>query len=34
MILNRWHSLLSPLLNWYFDRIVDKTVDRVDRTNK
>jgi 3-dehydrosphinganine reductase len=25
MILNRWHSLLSPLLNWYFDRIIDKT---------
>lgn len=24
-ILNRWHSLLSPLINWYFDRIVDKT---------
>jgi 3-dehydrosphinganine reductase len=24
-ILNRWHSLLSPLLNWYFDKIVDKT---------
>jgi 3-dehydrosphinganine reductase len=24
-ILNRWHSLLSPLLNWHFDRIVDKT---------
>jgi 3-dehydrosphinganine reductase len=24
-ILNRWHSLLSPLLNWYFDRIVDRT---------
>ncbi|MEO0014429.1 MAG: hypothetical protein RLZZ535_2818, partial [Cyanobacteriota bacterium] len=24
-ILNRWHSLLSPLMNWYFDRIVDKT---------
>jgi 3-dehydrosphinganine reductase len=24
-ILNRWHSLLSPLLNWYFDRIIDKT---------
>ena len=21
-ILNRWHSLLIPLLNWYFDRIV------------
>lgn len=34
MILNRWHSLLSPLLNWYFDRIVDQTVDRVDKTNK
>lgn len=34
MILNRWHSLLSPVLNWYFDRIIDKTVDRVDRTNK
>ncbi|MEO1692251.1 MAG: SDR family oxidoreductase [Cyanobacteria bacterium J06631_6] len=24
-ILNRWHSLLSPLLNWYFDRIVSQT---------
>jgi 3-dehydrosphinganine reductase len=24
-ILNRWHSLLSPLLHWYFDRIVDIT---------
>jgi 3-dehydrosphinganine reductase len=24
-ILNRWHSLLSPLLNWYFDKIVDRT---------
>ena len=21
-MLNRWHSLLTPLLNWYFDRIV------------
>lgn len=31
MILNRWHSLLSPLLNWYFDRIVDKTVDRTNK---
>jgi len=24
-IVNRWHSLLSPILNWYFDRIVAKT---------
>ncbi|PSB12693.1 short-chain dehydrogenase [Pleurocapsa sp. CCALA 161] len=31
MTLNRWHSLLSPLLNWYFDRIVDKTVDRTNQ---
>lgn len=21
-VLNRWHSLMSPMLNWYFDRIV------------
>ena len=27
-ILNRWHSLLLPLLNWYFDRIV-RRVDRL-----
>ena len=24
-VLNRWHSLLFPLLNWYFDRIVRQT---------
>ena len=24
-LLNRWHSPLLPLLNWYFDRIVRKT---------
>ncbi|MEL6927735.1 MAG: SDR family oxidoreductase [Cyanobacteria bacterium J06600_6] len=24
-IVNRWHSLLTPVLNWYFDRIVAKT---------
>ena len=24
-LVNRWHSLLSPLLNWYFDRIVART---------
>ena len=24
-VVNRWHSLLSPLLNWYFDRIVART---------
>ena len=24
-IVNRWHSLLHPLLNWYFDRLVAKT---------
>lgn len=23
-VLNRFHSLLSPILNWYFDRIVDR----------
>lgn len=24
-ILNRWHSLLNPLLNWHFDRIIKST---------
>lgn len=24
-ILNRFHSLLAPLLNWYFDRIINQT---------
>lgn len=24
-ILKQFHSLLTPLLNWYFDRIIDKT---------
>ncbi|MEM7758988.1 MAG: SDR family oxidoreductase [Cyanobacteria bacterium P01_A01_bin.40] len=24
-ILNRWHSLLAPLLNWYFDLVINKT---------
>lgn len=24
-IVNRWHSLLSPMLNWYFDRLVART---------
>ncbi|MEM9506384.1 MAG: SDR family oxidoreductase [Cyanobacteria bacterium P01_E01_bin.35] len=24
-ILNRWHSLFAPLLNWYFDLIINKT---------
>lgn len=24
-ILKQFHSLLAPLLNWYFDRIIDKT---------
>ncbi len=24
-ILNRWHSLLRPLLNWYFERIIAKS---------
>ncbi|MEM7592868.1 MAG: SDR family oxidoreductase [Cyanobacteria bacterium P01_A01_bin.83] len=23
-ILNRWHSLLAPLLNWYFEAIINK----------
>ena len=30
-LVNRWHSLLSPLLNWYFDRIVAKTNMKTNR---
>jgi 3-dehydrosphinganine reductase len=25
-VLNRWHSLLKPLLNWYFDKIITKVM--------